>query len=128
MEINRKTYSWIIKLLKGKKLSSDDALEVADDICTLLEKETSNTNPIEWWTKEKVLQFNQMNWDKPLMTPDNSKVAPMMPEESKWPRKFKPYEKVAWGQVDGNWKFHPIQAWVWLGWVRNEKGKLVETA
>ena len=48
MEINRKTYSWIIKLLRGKELSADDALEIADNICELLEKAEVNTIIPTW--------------------------------------------------------------------------------
>ena len=102
MDINRKTYSWIIKLLKGKDISSDDALDLADDICLLLEKvEIKEQNP----------QANKFE---------------IKPDTTSEPRKFKPYEKVVWGQVDWKWKFHPIPAWPARGWIRDDSWKIVE--
>jgi hypothetical protein len=41
MEINRKTYSQIIQILKNKNISSDDSIELADEICVLLENDNS---------------------------------------------------------------------------------------
>lgn len=107
MEINRKTYSWIIKLLKSKNISSDDALDLADDICILLEE-----NKVE--TIENTIQNVQSN----ILPPYSNKE----PE----PRKFKPYEKVRWGQVDWKWKFHPIPAWPARGWIRDDSWRIVE--
>jgi len=56
--------------LKGKDISSDDALDLADDICLLLEKvEIKEQNP----------QANKFE---------------IKPDTTSEPRKFKPYEKV----------------------------------
>lgn len=120
MEINRKTYSEIIKLLKSKNITSDDALEITDEICILLER--INTISVLW------------NWLLPLpnstpqtiLIPNTTwevKTIPLI-RESTWPRKFKPFEKVAWGYVDGNWKFTPVPPWKWIGWVSDSNGKI----
>jgi len=112
MEINRKTYSWIIKLLRAKELSADNALEVADDICTLLEKEVISIAPIS----TPMITTNEI-LNQPLGT---------ITTASTWRRTFKPFEKVNWWQVDWKWKFHPIQAWAGKGWVRSEDWKIVD--
>ena len=118
MEINRKTASEIRKLIQAKNISSDDAVELTDSICELLE--SINTISVLW------------NWLLPLpnSTPQTIlipvatwevKTLPLV-QESTWPRKFKPFEKVTWGYVDGNWKFTPVPPWKWIGWVSDSNG------
>lgn len=102
MQIDRKTYSKIITLLKAKELTTDDALELADDICLLMEKTT-----IEIWVTWHTSDIWVNKEPTKVVTSDNT------PKK----RVFKPYEKVVWGQVDGNWVFTPIQPWSWLGWI-----------
>lgn len=110
MEINRKTYSEIISLIKGVGVDSDKALELADNICTLLESTT---------VTQTIPQIPLNN------TPTIKTPTVQLPVTEPWQKRiFKPFEKVPGGQVDANWKYTPILWWKWMGWIANPDGSL----